>query len=44
MEGITELMQTGTFLLILFCINIALIVGFIINTINFSKRRAKHNF
>ena len=37
MQEITELMQSGTFLLILFCINIVLIVGFIINTINFSK-------
>lgn len=37
MQEITELMQTKEFLLILFFINIVLIIGFIINTINFSK-------
>lgn len=37
MQEITNIMQSETFLLILFCINIVLVVGFIINTINFTK-------
>ena len=37
MQGILNLMQSPSFLLILFCINIVLIIGFIVNTINFSK-------
>ena len=37
MQEITSLMQSGTFLLTLFFINIMLILGFIVNTINFSK-------
>ena len=37
MQGIVDLMQSKEFLLILFFINIVLIVGFIINTINFVK-------
>lgn len=37
MQEITSLMQSSTFLCIIFIMNIILIIGFIINTINFSK-------
>lgn len=37
MSEITNLMQTSIFLLILFCLNIIILIGIIINTFNVSK-------
>lgn len=37
MQEITNLMQSSTFLLILFCINIIILIGIIINTLRITK-------